>query len=478
MSIDLSDQTALELKQLYADGRASPVGATEAALGRIRSHDPAVNAFSGVREEDAMAQACRSEERWRREIPAGRLEGVPVAVKDVFNMRGWPNRKGSATTPAEPVGDDAPAVAVLKRHGAIITGRTTTPEFGWKATTDSALCGVTRNPWDPERTPGGSSGGSGAAVALGMAPLALGTDAGGSVRIPASFCGVVGHKPTHELAPMWPPSIFAPLGHVGAIGWTVGDVTLLVALLAEANWLDATTPRPAEGLLAALEDGVRGLRIAFAPTLGDVPVDREVAAAVAEAADVFEEMGALVEMADPDIGDRSETFHRLYASGAANALRDHSPEERKDMDPGLVALVEEAQGWSMLDYLAAMNDRMSLIDHMEGFHRRYDLLLTPTVPIPPFEAGRDVPEDWPKDRWTSWTPFTWPFNLTGQPAISVPCGFTQEGLPVGLQIVGPRQADRRVLAAGHSFQSARPLTGHRPPMFGPRVEHGLGASRR
>ena len=463
MSLDLADQTALELAKLYRDGRAQPGQTAEACLGRIGRDDGVVNAFCIVDEKDVRAQAARSEERWWRELPMGQLEGVPVAVKDVFDMRGWPNRKGSRATSAEPAKADAPAVAALKRHGAVLMGRTTTSEFGWKAVTDSELFGTTRNPWNLERTSGGSSGGSAAAVACGMAPLALGTDAGGSVRIPASFCGVVGHKPTVNRAPMWPPSTFAPLGHVGALGWTVGDVVLLVSLLAETDWIDHTVPRPARDMMGALDFDARDLRIAYSPRMGlDVEVDPEVARAVAEAAHVFSDLGALVEEVDPGIGDQLDPFWTLYASGGANALRDYGPEARARMEPAFIEMVERAEGLSMLDYLAAMNARMGLIDCVERFHRRWDLLLTPTVPIPPYEAGRVVPRDWPDDNWMTWTPFTWPFNMTGQPAVSVPCGFTSDGLPIGLQLVGARWEDHQVLGAAHAYQSARPLTGRRP----------------
>lgn len=464
MALDLPDQTALELSELYRDGRTMPPETARACLARLRSANGRVNAFCAVDEGDVLEQARRSEERWRRELPLGQLEGVPVAIKDVFDMRGWPNRKGSRATSAEPADSDAPAVATLKRHGALLMGRTTTPEFGWKAVTDSELCGVTRNPWDPARTPGGSSGGSAAAVACGMVPLALGTDAGGSVRIPASFCGVVGHKPTLDRAPMWPPSTFAPLGHVGALGWTVGDVVLLVSLLAETDWIDSTVPRPASELMEALELDARDLRIAYSPRLGlDVEVDPEIAEAVEVAASVFEELGALVERDDPDIGDQLDAYWTLYASGGANAVRDYGPEARAQMDPAFVEMIEGASSLSMLDYLAAMNARMSLIDRMERFHRRWDLLLTPTVPVPPFGTGRLVPDGWQSENWMTWTPFTWPFNITGQPALSVPCGVTSEGLPIGLQLVGARQHDNQVLGAGHAYQSARPLTHARPP---------------
>ncbi|SDY70984.1 amidase [Citreimonas salinaria] len=463
MTLDLSDQTALELAQLYRDVRHTPPETVRACLDRIAEFEPRVNAFCAFDEEDVLEQAKRSHERWRRELPLGDLEGVPVAVKDVFDMRGWPNREGSRATTETPCKVDAPAVATLKRHGAILMGRTTTPEFGWKATTDSALNGVTRNPWDLQMTSGGSSGGSAAAVACGMAPLALGTDAGGSVRIPASFCGVVGHKPTVDRAPMWPPSTFAPLGHVGAIGWTVGDVVLLMSLLAEADWIDNTVPRPARDLMKALDLDARDLRIAYSPTLGlDVNVDPEIATAVEQAAAAFEELGALVEHVDPELGDQLDAYWTLYASGGANALRDYGPEARALLEPGFMDMVEKAEGLTMLDYMGAMNERMSLIDRMERFHRRWDLLLTPTVPVLPFGAGRVVPEGWENENWMTWTPFTWPFNMTGQPALSVPCGRSSTGLPIGLQLVGARWQDNKVLAAGHAYQAARPMTETRP----------------
>ena len=199
---DPAELTATELLTLYRAGSLSPVEATEACLSRIRLYDEHVNAFCLVDEETTLAEARRSEERYRRGQPLGQLDGVPVAIKDVFLTRGWSNRKGSAVIPDEPVAIDAPAIAALRRHGFVSLGKTTTPEFGWKGVTDSPLCGITRNPWDPDKTAGGSSGGSGAAVALGMGPLALGTDAGGSIRIPAGFCGIVGHKPTQGRVPI------------------------------------------------------------------------------------------------------------------------------------------------------------------------------------------------------------------------------------------------------------------------------------
>ena len=459
----IADLTAGEMVALYKRRELSPVETAEACLARIHAHNKTVNAYNFLNEELTFTAARRSEERWRRGTPLGPIDGVPVAVKDIFITKGWPNRKGSLITSDEPLQVDAPAIAALRRNGFVPLGRTTTPEFGWKGVTDNPLDGVTSNPWDPSKTAGGSSGGSAAAVPLGMGPLALGTDAGGSIRIPAAFCGVVGHKPTHGLCPMWPPSSFYPLAHVGPMTWTVADTALLLDVLAEPDPRDVTLPSGPASFRAALDQtNLTGKRIAFSANLGFVDVDPEINAAVAEAARVFEEAGAIVEARDPGFTDPLESFNRLFYGGAANALRQIGPEDRARMDPNLVAVAEWASELTLLDYLEAANERAAITERMSLFHRSFGLLVTPTLPIPAFDAGLEVPKNWPHDRWPTWTPFTYPFNLTGQPAISIPCGFTSTGLPIGLQIIGPRHADTAVLQAAHFYQQARPLTGIRP----------------
>jgi aspartyl-tRNA(Asn)/glutamyl-tRNA(Gln) amidotransferase subunit A len=460
---EIAELTATELLRRYRSGSLSPVEAAQAALERIAQHNDTVNAFCLVDEETTLAAARRAEERYRRGEPMGLLDGVPLAIKDVFLTRGWPTFKGSKTIAADqPWDTDAPAIAALKRHGFVPVGKTTTPEFGWKGVTDNPRDGVTRNPWDPQKVTGGSSGGSAAAIPLGMGPLALGTDAGGSIRIPAGFCGVVGHKPTHGRVPMWPASPFAPLAHPGPMAWTVQDAALLMNVITESDARDATLPADRVDYVASLSGGVEGLRIAFSPALGYVQVDPDIALAVEEAARVFEELGAHVETVDPGFSDPREAFSRLFYGGAANALRDVDEEQRALMDPELVHVADDASQLSMLDYLEAMNARAALMEQMSRFHQTYDLLLTPTLPIPAFTAGREVPEGWPEPRWHTWTPFTYPFNMTGQPAVSVPCGFTRAGLPIGLQIVAARHQDALVLRAAHTYQSARPLTARRP----------------
>ena len=462
-----ADLTASELVAAYQAGDLSPVEATHAALDRIERHDPDVNAFCLVDADAALASARASQERWRRGEPAGVLDGVPVSIKDILLTRGWPTLRGSCTVePAGPWDVDGPHVARVREQGAVLIGKTTTPELGWKGVTDNPLTGITRNPWDLTRTPGGSSGGSAAAVALGMGPLSLGTDAGGSVRIPAGFTGTTALKPTYGRVPHYPPSPFGTLAHVGPMSRTAADAALLLDVISATDPRDpwAGAP-PTDSAVAGLRSGVRGLRIAVSPTLGYVRVDPEVAAAFAAAVRVFAELGAVVDEVDPGFSDPVAAFEVLWFTGAGKSLEHLGPDARALVDPGLTTIAEQGARASALEYLGAMAVRNELGTLMGEFHSRYDLLLTPTLPIPAFEAGREVPVGWPRERWTSWTPFTYPFNMTQQPAASVPCGFTTArsegetrdgaaGLPIGLQIVGPRHADHRVLAAAHAYQQA------------------------
>jgi aspartyl-tRNA(Asn)/glutamyl-tRNA(Gln) amidotransferase subunit A len=458
----VSELLATELLAAYRSGELSPVEAAEAALQRIRRHDPQVNAFCLVDADAALAAAKESEERWRHGEPAGALDGVPISIKDILLTRGWPTLRGSRTVdPTGPWDVDGPHVARVREHGAVLLGKTTTPELGWKGVTDNPLTGVTRNPWDPTRTAGGSSGGSAAAVLLGMGPLSLGTDGGGSVRIPAGFTGTTALKPTYGRVPHYPPSPFGTLAHVGPMTRNAADAALLLDVVSGADPRDPWALAPTGTAVAALDVGVAGLRIAVSPTLGYVDVHPEVAAAFATAVRVFADLGAHVEEADPGFADPIEAFETLWFSGVAKSIQHLGPDQRALMDPGLIAISEQGARASALDYLTAMAVRSDLGTRMGEFHGRYDLLLTPTLPIPAFEAGSEVPAGWPHERWTTWTPFTYPFNMTQQPAASVPCGFA-EGLPVGLQIVGPRHADNAVLAAAHAYQQATAWHKHRP----------------
>lgn len=451
-----ADLTAVELLDAYRSGDLSPVEATRDALARIETYDPVVNAFCLVEADDAQTAAKESEARWHRGEPHGLLDGVPTSIKDLLLTAGRPTLRGSLTIdPAGPWDVDAPAVARLREHNAVVIGRTTTPELGWKGVTDSPLTGVTRNPWNPALTAGGSSGGSAAAVALGMGALSLGTDGGGSVRIPAGFTGTTTIKPTYGRVPAYPASPYGTLAHIGPMARSVADAALLLDVISGFDPRDPwALPTPAPTSAAVGDVRIAGLRIASSATLGHVDVDPEVAAAFEAAVDVFAALGALVTEVDPGFPDPVEAFETLWFSGAAKSIEHLGPEQRAGMDQGLVAAAEQGARASALDYLTAMAVRNDLGRTMGEFHLRHSLLLTPTLPIPAFEAGVEVPAGSARERWTSWTPFTYPFNMTQQPAASVPCGFTRDGLPIGLQIVGPRHADAAVLAAAHAFQSS------------------------
>lgn len=434
----------------------SPVEVAGSCLRAIAERNATFAAFCFVDPETTLAAARASEARWIRGTPAGLLDGVPVAVKDIFLTAGWPTLRGFPVAPADAVWNaDAPAVAALRRHGAVLVGKTTTPQLGWKGVTDGPGAPPTRNPWDPERTAGGSSGGNAAAVALGMAPLAIGTDGGGSIRIPGAFCGVVGLKPTFARVPQWPPSPYGLLAHSGPMAQTVADAALLLDVIAEPDPREWASLPSVDGRYSkVLGGGVEGLRIAFSPDLGYVDVEPDVAEAVAAAAKAFEEMGARVEEIDPGFGDPRDAFDVLWTSGAAGAVARLPAEQRETLDPGLAATAERGAAFSVADRHDANMMQAALGAVMATFHARWHLLLTPTVPIAAFAAGREAPAGSPDPHWPGWTPFTYPFNLTQQPAVTVPCGSTTAGLPAGLQIVGPRHGEALVLRAAHTYEGA------------------------
>ncbi|MEW1827826.1 amidase [Streptomyces sp. NPDC088196] len=457
MTTELTELTAAELLDGYRRREFSPVDATRATLERAEEIQPAVNAFVRLDAEGALARAAESAERWQRGEPSGLLDGVPVTVKDILLQRGAPTLRGSKTISEQGSwGEDAPSVARLREHGAVFIGKTTTPEFGWKGVTDSPLSGVTRNPHDPSRTAGGSSGGSAAAVALGAGPLSLGTDGGGSVRIPASFCGIFGLKPTYGRVPLYPASAFGTLSHVGPMTRDAADAALLLDVIGVPDARDWSGLDRAPGSFTeALADGIQGLRIAYSPSLGgQVAVRPAVAAAVRRGVERLAALGAYVEETDPDFSDPVDAFHTLWFSGAARVTQKLAPQQRELLDPGLREICATGAGFSALDYLAAVDARMELGRRMGQFHERYDLLVTPTLPITAFEAGVEVPKGSGYRRWTGWTPFTYPFNLTQQPAATVPVGNDGDGLPIGMQIVGARHRDDLVLRAAHALLGA------------------------
>ena len=467
LSDDLAFVTATRLVDLYRDKRVSPVEVTIAVLERIEAANDAINAFSLIDTELALAAARASEARWMRGEPSGLIDGVLVSIKEFFLVDGWPTLRGSRTVdPHQPWCEDAPAVARLREHGAVLIGQTTSPEFGWKGVTDSPLRGVTRNPWNPLLTPGGSSGGAAAALACGLGQRALGSDGGGSIRIPASFCGVFGLKPTFGRVAVYPSSAFGTLTHAGPMARSVGDAALMLTVIAQPEWRDGHALRYQKySYYARLERSMKGLRIAYSPTLGYARVDAEVAELIDGAARTCEDLGAEVERIDCTFEDPASAFGILWAAGAANLVRDLAREQVKLMDHGLARLVEIGRGISLMTYLSALARCEDVGRALAAMHERFDLLITPTVAVPPFAVGRLKPEGDDCEHWFgSWTPFTYPFNMSRQPAASVPCGFTKSGLPVGVQIVGAMYEDALVLSACHVLEMAHSVVEARPSL--------------
>jgi aspartyl-tRNA(Asn)/glutamyl-tRNA(Gln) amidotransferase subunit A len=456
---ELCALTASELVDAYRRRTLSPVEVTAAVLERIEALNPVLNAFNLVDAEGAISQARASEARWMSGAPKGLLDGVPVSVKDLVLTKGWPTLRGSKTIDAKgPWNDDAPATARLREHGAVLLGKTTTPEFGWKGVTDSPLTGITRNPWNEAKTPGGSSGGAAAAVASGMGPLAVGTDGGGSIRIPCGFTGLFGIKCSFGRVPAWPLSPFGTVAHVGPMTRSVADAALMLNVLALPDARDwHALPHEPRDWRTGLEHGVAGLRIAYSPDLGYAKVDPEVAAIVRDAVRVFEDLGAKVEEKNPGFEDPAPVFTTHWFAGAAFLLKGIPKDKHALIDPGLREVAAQGEKITAQQLLDAQLKRGALGTHMNLFHRDYDLLLTPTLSIAAFDAGKEVADQMLQHRWTEWTPFSFPFNLTQQPAASIPCGLTKAGLPVGLHLVGPRYADALVLRAARAFESARPI---------------------
>lgn len=466
MSEDLCYMPAADLVAAYRAGELSPVDVTQALLARIAAINPKVNAYNLVDEASALRDARASEARWKAGKPLGPIDGVPASIKDIILTKGWPTLRGSKTVdPNQDWNEDAPVTARLREAGCVILGKTTSPEFGWKGVTDSPLTGITRNPWNTDLTPGGSSGGASAQVAAGLGQFAVGTDGGGSIRIPAGFTGIAGLKPSFGRVPAAPLSPFGTVAHLGPMTKTVRDAALMLREMAKPDARDwFALPYQDVDYTANLNDGVKGLKIAYSPTLGFAKVDPEILAAVDVAAKQFAALGASVEQADPGFADPIEIFHAHWFMGAFNALMALPKEKFALIDPGLQRTFERGAAITTRQYMEAVNARGKLGVQMRQFHETYDLLLTPSLAVLPFTAGRVAPESMGDAYWTQWTPFTYPFNLTQQPGLSIPCGFSKSGLPISLQLVGPMHGDALVLRAGAAYEAATDWHKARPKL--------------
>ena len=438
----------------YRRGSLSPVEALQAVMERVARHNPRLNAFA-VMNPAALQAAGQSAGRWRAGRPIGPLDGVPCTVKDLLDFAGLPTRRGSRLTSAEPVSDDAPAVLALRNAGAVIVGKTTTTEYGWKTPGDCPLHGITRNPWDASRTAGGSSSGAGAAGAAGFGALHIGTDAGGSVRLPAAWCGLVGLKPSFGRIPQWPLGAFANIACVGPMTRTVGDCALMFGAMAQFDRRDPyCLPTDARDWRAGLSQGVEGLRVGVLSRPGfDAPVDASGIAAVEEAARLLADAGAEVEAAAPELPDIRAVFGRVWGVALARLVGTVPEADRGKLDPGLLQVAAQEGGMLAIDFVAAEALRLQAAHAMARLHADFDLLLTPTVANPPPLAEART-HDPVRALWSEWAPWTFLYNLTRQPAITVPMPPGEDGMPRSIQLAGPLYRDDLVLRGAWAIEQS------------------------
>jgi aspartyl-tRNA(Asn)/glutamyl-tRNA(Gln) amidotransferase subunit A len=457
--MDARDFTVDSLTAAYRDGSLSPVEATRACIKRIEEADGELNGFVLLDEDRAMASARESEVRWQAGTPLGPIDGVPASIKDLVLVEGWPTLKGSLhLDPNELAPETAPVAQRLIDAGAVLVGKTTTPESGWKGLTDSPLSGYTRNPWNPERTSGGSSGGAAVAAATGMAVLNVGTDGGGSIRMPAGFCGVFGIKPTHALIPMYPPGVSGSLSHLGPITPTVRDSAFMMSAMAGPDPLDIyPTQADPTSWLDQIEDGVAGLRIAYSPDYGHAAVNPEIAAATRRSVEILSGLGAIVEEVSIDFSDCREAFLTLWDAAIGRTLNGVPAEQWKLSDPGLVATCERGQVITAQQFLDADAVRAQTTLKLSRLLTRYDILISPQLPLTAFPIGSDVADPSTQSHWVDWTPFTYPINMTRHPAATVPTGLASDGLPMALQLVGRHFDDRLVLRVARALENAQPF---------------------
>lgn len=460
--------SVVEMVEAIKTRRLSPVEIMEAILSRIERLNPEVNAYCTRLADSARRQAREAETMVMQGKELGALHGVPVSIKDLIFTRGIRTTGGSRIYANFIPQQDAIVVERLKAAGAIVIGKTNTSEFGWMALTDNRLFGATRNPWNLEFNAGGSSGGAAAAVASGMGPLAIGSDGGGSVRIPASFCGVFGFKPSFGRVPQYPgfPG-WEALAHTGPITRTVRDAALAMEVIAGRDDRDRFS-LPDTGLHYLPFPGadLEGLRIAWSQDLGYATVDPQVLKITEAAVRAWAGSGARVETASPDISNPEAAFSTVVGVELAAALLEKMEEWGEQIDPGLVRFIERNKGRPATEYVRARRQQWEVCPGIGSFFEKYDLLLTPTVAVPPLALGKFVVREIAGNKVPplGWMPFTYPFNITGQPAASLPCGWTDDGLPVGLQIIGRRFDDVTVLRAAAAFERVLPWAGRRPPL--------------
>jgi aspartyl-tRNA(Asn)/glutamyl-tRNA(Gln) amidotransferase subunit A len=457
--------SATELVRLIRAKTVSPVEVMQSTLERAECLNPHLNAICTPTFESALASARAAEHAVMRGDPLGPLHGIPTTIKDLALTRGVRTMAGSAIYRERVPEIDHLHVERMRAAGTISIGKTTVPELGWKGVSSSPVTGITHNPWQQGMNAGGSSAGAAVCAAAGIGPIHQGSDGAGSIRMPAAFCGVYGLKPSFGRIPYYPMPNNGSISHVGPIARTVADAALMLEALAgpddrDLNSLEASST----SYLNQLERELTGLKVAYSPDLGYLRVDPEVAQVVEQAALAFGDLGCIVDLINPAWDDPTAMEHCLFSSGFAGMLAASMERWGPEMDPGLVALVRHGQSYSAADYCAMQGRRLEYWYPVQALFQRYDILLTPSLSVAAFPANRLIPEHWEQHPWDwlRWAGFSYPFNLTGLPAATCPCGFTAAGLPVGLQIVAGRGKDLLVLQASRAFERARPWAQHEP----------------
>ena len=467
MEADLAFRTALELRRAIAAKQVSPVEIMQATLERAERFDPKLNCFATYTPELALEAARKAEQELMTGRPTGPLHGLPISVKDLIAVKDLKLTFGSRAAANNVAAVDAPSVERVRAAGACIIGKTTTSEFGCKAVGDSPLSGITRNPWDTTKTPGGSSCGAAASVAAGMTPFALGTDGGGSIRVPCSLTGLFGIKAQFGRVPVYPVAATPTLAHVGPIARTVRDAALLLSVISGHDRRDPfAVAGPVPDFLGACDRPVHGMRIAWSRTLGYANPDPEVAEIAERAARAFVDLGCeVVEVEKVMDQDPVDLWVSEFYAGVGVRLKKQLTEQRELLDPAVADVLKDALRQTSEEYYTNVFRRYELRERMRVFFEQFDLLLTPALPCAAFDVGLNTPPQHADRNIVSWVYYTYPFNLTGQPAASIPAGFTRNNLPVGLQMVAKINHETDIFRAAAAFEAVRPWADKKPPEF-------------
>lgn len=458
MSAEFDTMSAMEMRRRIAAKEISPVELTKRALAKAEGTQATLNAFYHLMPDEALAAAKVAEDAVMKGAPLGAIHGIPFSAKDLMAVKDVGYASGSRTMKSNVATVDAPAVERAKAAGGILIGKTTTSEFGCKPVGDSPLTGITRHPWNLEKTPGGSSAGAAASVAAGITPFALGTDGGGSIRIPCAFTGLAGLKGQFGRVPVWPTSATPTLAHVGPLARSVQDTALLFSVIAGFDRRDPFgVAGPVPDVLGAAKTTVTNLRIAYSPTFGYARPDPEVVKLTDNAARTFEELGCRVELVEKVFdSDPADLWTAEFYAGVGIRLRSFMENQRDLLDPAVADVLQPALSQDMRDYYTKVFARYALRDTVRTFFETYDLLISPVIPVTSLDAGKNIPDVLTDRNLVSWVYYTYPFNLTGQPAASVCAGVAPDGMPVGLQIVGRSHCEDDVVRAAAAFERSQP----------------------